>query len=63
MKLKPLADRFRAMGFAADGIVEAIYMPDRKVVWGVQWHPEFSYRVNEDSRKIFAAFLQAAGEA
>ncbi len=61
--IKRLAEPFRAMACAPDGIVEAIYMPDRKFVWGVQWHPEFSYRVNEDSRKIFAAFLQAAGEA
>lgn len=61
--IRRLAEPFRAMAWAPDGIVEAIYRPDRKFVWGVQWHPEFSYRVNEDSRKIFAAFLQAAREA
>lgn len=58
--VQKLAPVFRAMAYAPDGLVEAIYMPDKRFVWGVQWHPEFSYRVNEDSRKIFSAFLDAA---
>ena len=37
-------------------------MPDRRFVWAVQWHPEFSYRAEENSRKIFAAFVRAAEE-
>jgi putative glutamine amidotransferase len=35
-----LAPSMRATGWADDGVVEAIEMPDHPVV-GVQWHPEF----------------------
>ena len=40
-----------------DGLTEAVCLPGKKFVWAVQWHPEFSFRVNEDSRKIFGAFV------
>lgn len=58
--VKRLAEPFSVMAEAEDGIVEAIYMPDKHFVWGVQWHPEFSYRKSEESCKIVAAFLEAA---
>ena len=60
--ISTLSSSFLCMATAPDGIVEAIYMPDRRFVWGIQWHPEFSYLVSEESRKIFAAFLSAARE-
>ncbi len=37
-----------------------ICMPDQKFVWGIQWHPEFSHRTDEHSRKIVKAFVDAA---
>lgn len=58
--VKKLAEPFRIMAQAPDGIVEAIYMPDKKFVWGVQWHPEFSYLKSGESRKILRAFLEEA---
>lgn len=30
-------------------------------LWAVQWHPEFSFRSDENSRKIFGAFVEAMG--
>ena len=30
--------------------------PDQRFLWAVQWHPEFSFRTEEVSRRIFAAF-------
>ena len=54
-----LAPGLVAMATAPDGIVEAVYEPGKRFVWAVQWHPEFSWKVNEDSRKIFAAFVGA----
>ena len=54
-----LAPGLAAMAAAPDGIIEAVYGPGKRFVWAVQWHPEFSYKVNEDSRKIFAAFVGA----
>ena len=59
--VKELAPAWSVMAVAPDGIIEAAYMPDRRFVWAVQWHPELSFRVDENSRKLFHAFVQAAG--
>lgn len=60
--IRTLAPALRAMAQAEDGLTEAVYMPDRRFVWAVQWHPEFSYRTDENSRRILAAFVQAAAD-
>ncbi len=54
--IKEKADAFEAAAISEDGLTEAIYMPDRKFILGVQWHPEFSYITDENSRKIVNAF-------
>ena len=59
--VKELAPAWSAMAVASDGIIEAAYMLDKRFVWAVQWHPEFSFRVDENSRKLFYAFVRAAG--
>ncbi|MBQ9148741.1 MAG: GNAT family N-acetyltransferase [Oscillospiraceae bacterium] len=56
-----LSPEFVAMATAPDGIVEAMYMPGKRFVWSVQWHPEFAYQVSEPNRRIIGAFLRAAG--
>lgn len=43
-----------------DGLVEAAYLPDRRFVVGVQWHPEWAFAENSVSRALFAAFGAAA---
>ena len=48
------------MAYAGDGLVEAVCAPDYRWVWAVQWHPEFSFRRDADSRKLFRAFVAAA---
>ena len=58
--IKDLAPGLNVMAGAEDGVIEAVYMPEKRFVWAVQWHPEFSYKVNESSREIFRAFVQAA---
>ena len=60
--VKALAPAWSAMAVAPDGVIEAAYMPDRRFVWAVQWHPEVSFRVDENGRKLFHAFVRAAGE-
>lgn len=57
--VRDLAPSLAPMALAPDGVTEAVYMPEKRFVWGVQWHPEFSWRVDENSRKIFAAFVAA----
>lgn len=60
--IKSLAPGLAEMARSEDGLVEAVYMPDKSFVWAVQWHPEFSFCTDENSRKIFAAFVAAAGK-
>lgn len=57
--VRELAPGLEAAAYSGDGLVEAVSMPGRRFVAAVQWHPEFSYKVNEDSRKLFAAFADA----
>lgn len=57
--IKNLADSLSAMAYAPDGLVEAVWMPDKRFVWAVQWHPEFSHKVSEASREIFRAFVES----
>lgn len=46
-------------GRAPDGVVEAIEMPGRRFVIGVQWHPE--YRISPADQALLEAFVAAAG--
>lgn len=57
--IKTLAPGLAAMAVSEDGLTEAVCLPDKRFVWAVQWHPEFSFRVNEDSRKIFKVFIES----
>lgn len=57
--IKKLSPKLQAMAYSSDGLVEAIYMKDKTFVWAFQWHPEFAYKVDEDSKKIFESFVSA----
>lgn len=57
--VKVLSPKLVAMAESEDGLIEAVYMPGKKFLWALQWHPEFSYKVDEKSRKIFEAFVNA----
>ena len=58
--VKTLAPCLTEMAWSEDGLIEAVCLPEKRFVWAVQWHPEFSFRVDEHSRKIFGAFVTAA---
>lgn len=58
--VKTLAPGLAPMATAPDGLIEALWRPGSRFLWGVQWHPEFSYKVDAPSRKIFEAFVDAA---
>jgi len=53
-----LADGLEAAAVSKEGIVESVYMPGRKFVLAVQWHPEMMYD-SEVQKKIFEAFVGA----
>jgi putative glutamine amidotransferase len=57
--IKELAPCFTTMATATDGLVESYYLKDKPFFWAVQWHPEFSFSADENSKKIFGAFLKA----
>ena len=57
--VKDLAPNLKVMAVSEDGLVEAVYKPEQKFLWAVQWHPEFSFQKDENSRKIFKAFVDA----
>ncbi len=57
--IKELAPMLSPMALSEDGLVEAIYMPSKRYIQAVQWHPEFDFRVNEISREIVRRFVAA----
>ncbi len=58
--IKKLAPSLSEMAVSEDGITEAVFMPGKKFVWAVQWHPEFSYLSDQNSKKIFEAFIKTS---
>ncbi len=57
--VRRLAAPLEAMALSPDGLVEAAYMPEKRFVWAVQWHPEFSYKTDAHSMAVFRAFTDA----
>ena len=58
--IRELAPCLKPMATAPDGLVEAFYMPGKRHVRAVQWHPEFFDLEDELSRYIFRTFVEAA---
>lgn len=57
--VKELAPELTVEAIAEDGLVEAVSMKGRGFAAAVQWHPEFSWQTDENSRKILGAFVEA----
>lgn len=57
--IRSLAPSLVEMARSTDDLIEAVYLPGKTFVWGVQWHPELSFRTDEDSRKMFMALVIA----
>ena len=57
--IKTLAPCFLPMAVSPDGLTEAIYAPQKRFYWAVQWHPERLWVKDECSRKLFEAFVAA----
>ncbi|HSV91855.1 MAG TPA: gamma-glutamyl-gamma-aminobutyrate hydrolase family protein [Desulfobacterales bacterium] len=58
--LKGVARGLVVAARARDGVVEAVELPGRGFVAGVQWHPEGTWREDPFSQKLFSAFVNAA---
>lgn len=59
--IRDLSPRLRPMALSPDGLVEAIWHPEKRFLWAVQWHPEFAWKKDASARAIFKAFVGAAG--
>lgn len=57
--VKEVALSLEIMATSEDGLVEGVYLPNHRFLWAVQWHPEFSYLSDGNSRKIFRSFVDS----
>jgi putative glutamine amidotransferase len=58
--LKDIAPSLNVTGYAPDGLVEAVELPDHPFGIGVQWHPEW-LTDQEPTRNLFRKFVEATG--
>lgn len=58
--LKELGEGLRPIGWTSDGLIEAVSMPDRPFVLGVQWHPEMMYTAHPEHASPFARLVAEA---
>ncbi|MCC8023677.1 MAG: gamma-glutamyl-gamma-aminobutyrate hydrolase family protein [Clostridiales bacterium] len=59
--IRRLAGGLAAMAAAPDGLIEAVWMPGRRFVQAVQWHPEYMPDTAH-SKLLAAAFVNACRE-
>ena len=57
--VKELASVLRPMAVSEDGLTEALYMPEKRFIQAVQWHPEFCDRTDKDAKRLFESFVEA----
>ena len=58
--LKDIAPSLRVTGYAPDGLVESVELPDHPFGIAVQWHPEW-LTDQQPTRNLFRKFVEAAG--
>ena len=59
--LKDIAPGLRATGYALDGLVEVVEIPDHPYAVSVQWHPEW-LTDQVPMQRLFKSFVDAAGK-
>ena len=57
--VRRVAEPLEIAAEAPDGLTEAVYLPGKRFFLGVQWHPEFLFDTDADSRRLFEAFAAA----
>ena len=58
--IKDLTNGLIPMAVASDGIIEAVRMDNKRFVWAVQWHPEYMFKTDNNSMKLFDCFINIA---
>ena len=57
--IRTTAPALKPMAFSPDGLIEAVFMPEKKFLWAVQWHPERLLKTDPHSRELFRAFINS----
>lgn len=57
-----LGEGVRLVARATDGVPEAIEVPGKRFVLGVQWHPEYTWPVLESDMGLWRALVDASRE-
>ena len=60
--IESLGDGLQAVGWAADGLVEALEHPGHSFVLGVQWHPEMMTEAHPEQSTPFRLLVEAANQ-
>lgn len=58
--IRRVGEGLRVEAAAADGLTEAVSLPGRRFVLGVQWHPEYLYAADESARVLFEALVRGS---
>jgi putative glutamine amidotransferase len=61
--IKQVAAGLQVVARSPDGVIEAVEMAGRRLVIGVQWHPEWLYDRQPEMMRLFEALVQAAGSS
>ena len=59
--LREVGAGLRVVGMAADGIIEAVEMPEHAWLIAVQWHPEVTAGQDPTQQALFDALVEQAG--
>jgi putative glutamine amidotransferase len=59
--LKDVASVLRVVGYAPDGVIEVVEIPDHPYALSVQWHPEW-LTDQAPMQRLFKSFVNAAGK-
>jgi putative glutamine amidotransferase len=59
--IRDLGEGLRTVGWAPDGVIEALEPTDDWQMWAVQWHPEYLGPDDEPSIALFRTLVEAAG--
>jgi putative glutamine amidotransferase len=57
--IKALGKDLTVTARSEDGVIEAVFMPEKKHVRAYQWHPERLWQIDADNLAIFMQFVDA----
>jgi putative glutamine amidotransferase len=59
--IKDLGRDLEPMAESPDGLIEAVKMVGKRFVCAVQWHPEYMFKTDGDSLRVFSWFVRQCG--